>query len=133
MSPNVLLAERLCRLSGLDRVFFCNSGTEAMEAMLKLCRRHFYNLEQHDKRRVIAFDNSFHGRSRGALAVTGQPKYQEGFGPFGDVTHVPFGDLQAVEAQIKDDVAAILVEPIQGEGGVVPAPTGFFGEPKGTG
>lgn len=124
--PNIRLAEKLCALTGMDRAFFCNSGTEAMEAMLKLCRRHFFDAGQPDRYRVVAFDNSFHGRTLGALAVTGQKKYREGFGPLPGATHVPFGDLAAVEAVVGDDVAAILVEPIQGEGGVVPAPAGFL-------
>lgn len=124
--PNIRLAEKLCALTRMDRAFFCNSGTEAMEAMLKLSRRHFFDAGQPDRYRVVAFDNSFHGRTLGALAVTGQKKYREGFGPLPGVTHVPFGDLAAVEAAMGDDVAAILVEPIQGEGGVVPAPAGFL-------
>jgi acetylornithine/N-succinyldiaminopimelate aminotransferase len=124
--PNVRLAERLCRASGMARVFFCNSGAEAIEASLKLARRHFFAQGQPERLRIIAFDNSFHGRTLGALAVTGQPKYRDGFGPLPAVTHVPFGDLQAVERAMGSDVAAVLVEPIQGEGGVLPAPPGFL-------
>jgi acetylornithine/N-succinyldiaminopimelate aminotransferase len=124
--PNVRLAEKLCRATKLDRAFFCNSGTEAIEASLKLARRFFWAAGQPERVRVIAFDNSFHGRTLGALAATGQAKYKDGFGLLPHVTHVPYADLAAVEAAIGPDVAAILVEPVQGEGGVVPAPAGFL-------
>ncbi len=123
--PNILLAKRLCEKTGMARAFFCNSGTEAMEAMLKLARRHFFAAGQTERYRVIAFESSFHGRTLGALALTGQQKYREGFGPLPGVTHVPFGDAAAVEKAMGEDVAAILFEPIQGEGGVLPAPAGF--------
>ncbi len=124
--PNVELAAKLTRLTGMDRVFFCNSGTEANEALLKLARRHFYNKGQAERLRIIAFDNAFHGRTLGALAATGTPKYREGFGPMLGVTHVPYGDVARVRQEMGPDVAAILVESIQGEGGVLPAPPGFL-------
>ncbi len=124
--PNVKLAERLCRITGMARAFFCNSGAEAIEAALKLSRRHFFNRGQTERLRVIAFENSFHGRTLGALAATGQPKYRDGFGPLPAVTHVPYGDVAAVERALGPDVAAVLVEPVQGEGGVLPAPAGFL-------
>jgi acetylornithine/N-succinyldiaminopimelate aminotransferase len=124
--PNVRLAEKLCRLTGMDRAFFCNSGTEAIEATLKLARRHFHARGQTERLRIIAFRNSFHGRTLGALAATGQDKYKDGFGPLPGVTHVAFGDLEAVRAAMGPDVAGILVEPVQGEGGVLPAPPGFL-------
>ncbi|MEO7036134.1 MAG: acetylornithine/succinylornithine family transaminase [Polyangiaceae bacterium] len=124
--PNVRLAAQLCRLSGMDRAFFCNSGTEAIEATLKLARRHFFAAAQPERQRVIAFKNSFHGRTLGALAATGQDKYKDGFGPLPGVTHVPYGDTEAVRRAMGPDVAGILVEPIQGEGGVLPAPPGFL-------
>jgi len=126
--PNVRLAKELCRLTGMDRAFFCNSGTEAIEATLKLARRHFYVRGQTERQRIIAFRNSFHGRTLGALAATGQDKYKDGFGPLPGVTHVTFGDLEAVRAALGPDVAGILVEPVQGEGGVLPAPPGFLRE-----
>jgi acetylornithine/N-succinyldiaminopimelate aminotransferase len=129
--PNVRLAARLCEATGLARAFFCNSGAEAMEAMLKLTRRHFFANGQPDRYRIVAFDNSFHGRTLGALAVTGQPKYRDGFGPLPGVTHVPFGDAKAVRAAMGPDVAGILFEPVQGEGGVLPAPEGFVAELRG--
>ena len=127
-APNVRLAQKLCEKTGMDRAFFSNSGTEAIEACLKLVRRHFWSNGQPERLRVIAFENSFHGRTLGALAATGQSKYKEGFGPLPNVTHVPYGDAAAVAAQMAPDVAAILVEPVQGEGGVLPAPPGFLRE-----
>lgn len=123
--PNIELAAKLTELSGYQRVFFCNSGTEAVEMSLKLARRNFTGNGAPNRHRVIAFQNSFHGRTMGSLAVTGQPKYRDGFGPLGTATHVTYGDLEAVAAALSDDVAAIIFEPIQGEGGVLPAPSGF--------
>ena len=124
--PNVLLARELCQRTGFARAFFCNSGTEAIEALLKLARRHFYNQGQTKRYNVIAFERSFHGRTLGALAATGQAAYRDGFGPLAGVIHVPFGDLDAVAARLDDSVAGVLVEPVQGEGGVTPAPPGFL-------
>jgi acetylornithine/N-succinyldiaminopimelate aminotransferase len=124
--PNVELAAKLTRLTGMDRAFFCNSGTEAIEASLKLTRRHFFAKGEKDRLRIIAFENAFHGRTLGALAATGQPKYKDGFGPLPGVTHVPYGDVSRVRQEMGPDVAGILVEAIQGEGGVLPAPPGFL-------
>ena len=124
--PNVRLAAKLCALTRLDRAFFCNSGTEAIEASLKLVRRHFYTQGQPERLKVLAFIHSFHGRSLGALAATGQDKYKEGFGPLPNALHVPFGDVEAVRRALGPEVAAVIVEPVQGEGGVVPAPEGFL-------
>jgi acetylornithine/N-succinyldiaminopimelate aminotransferase len=126
--PNILLADRLCERTGMDRVLFCNSGTEAIEATLKLVRRHFFTSGQTERHRIIAFKRSFHGRTMGALAATGQPGYRDGFGPLGSVTHVDYGDHEAVASAMSGDVAAILVEPAQGEGGVIPAPAGFVAQ-----
>ena len=123
---NILLADELCRRSGMDRAFFCNSGTEANEALLKLARHHFFLRKETKRTKVIAFDNAFHGRTLGALSMTGTPKYREGFGDFTGVSHVPYGDLAAVKAIMNDEIAAIIVEPLQGEGGVLPAPEGFL-------
>ncbi len=116
--PNIRLAETLCRLTEMDRAFFCNSGTEAIEATLKLARRHFHAQGQTARQRIIAFRNSFHGRTLGALAATGQDKYKDGFGPLPGVTHVGYGEIAAVRAAMGPDVAGILVEPVQGEGGL---------------
>ena len=126
---NILLADALCEKSGFQRAFFCNSGAEANEAMFKLGRRHFF-AKGEKRTRFIAFDNAFHGRTMGAVSLTGTPKYREGFGGVEGVTHVTYGDLDAVKAQMSggagSDVAAILVEAVQGEGGVLPAPSGFL-------
>jgi acetylornithine/N-succinyldiaminopimelate aminotransferase len=124
--PNVRLAEELCARTGYDRAFFCNSGAEANEAMLKLARRHFWSRGDKLRQRIIAFHNAFHGRTLGALSMTGTPKYREGYGELGPVTHVNYGDLEAVKSVMGPDVAAIIVEPVQGEGGVFVAPPGFI-------
>ena len=124
--PNVRLADELCRRTGFARAFFCNSGTEANEAMLKLARHHFFVAGRPERTRVVAFHNAFHGRTLGALSMTATPKYREGFGLLGPVTHVPYGDADAVERAMGKDVCAIVVEALQGEGGVVPAPRGFL-------
>lgn len=124
--PNVRLAAELCRRTGMARALFCNSGTEAIEALLKLARRHFHARGETQRFNVIAFHNSFHGRTLGALAATGQPAYREGFGPLLGVIHVPFNDLGAVDKALDGSVAAVLVEPVQGEGGVLPAAAEFI-------
>jgi len=125
--PNILLARELCQRTGMDRAFFCNSGTEANEALLKLARHHFFLRGQQGRVRIIAFEEAFHGRTLGALSMTGRAKYREGFGmPEGTVTHLPYGDIAAVKRAMGPDVAAIIAEPVQGEGGVVPAPPGFL-------
>lgn len=124
--PNVRLAQVLCEKTNMARAFFCNSGTEAIEALLKLSRRHFHSQGQTERFKVIAFEKSFHGRTLGALAATGQAAYRDGFGPLGGVIHVPFGDTEAVARHLDDGVAGILVETVQGEGGVTPAPPGFL-------
>ncbi|HVH47984.1 MAG TPA: acetylornithine/succinylornithine family transaminase [Labilithrix sp.] len=123
---NVLLADELATRSGLSRAFFCNSGAEANEAMFKLARRHFFAKGETKRTRFIAFHNAFHGRTMGAVSLTGTPKYREGFGAVEGVTHVAYGDIDAVRSELKDDVAAVIVEPVQGEGGVLPAPAGFL-------
>ncbi|MDF2694560.1 MAG: Acetylornithine aminotransferase [Labilithrix sp.] len=123
---NILLADELCERSGFSRAFFCNSGAEANEAMFKLARRHFFAKGDTKRTRFLAFHNAFHGRTMGAVSLTGTPKYREGFGGVEGVTHVAYGDLDAVKSELKDDVAAIIVEPVQGEGGVLPAPAGFL-------
>ena len=123
---NILLADELCGKSGLARAMFCNSGAEANEALFKLARRHAFAKGETKRTKVVAFHNAFHGRTMGALSMTGTPKYREGFGEIGGVVHVAYGDLDAVTAQMGDDVAAVIVEPVQGEGGVLPAPAGFL-------
>ena len=112
------LAEVLCRLAGLDAAFFCNSGAEANEAAIKLARRYWH--DQGSKRRtIITAVQSFHGRTLNTLSATGQDKVKIGFDPLmPGFLHVPYGDLAALEAAIDDDTAAIMLEPVQGEGGV---------------
>jgi acetylornithine/N-succinyldiaminopimelate aminotransferase len=113
------LADALARRTPFERFFFCNSGTEANEAMIKLARR--YHHERGDGRRVelVSATDSFHGRTLGALTLTGQPKYHEGMGPLlGGVRHVPFNDPEALDAAVTDTTAAVVLEPIQAEGGI---------------
>src|SRR5882757_2827761 len=122
----VALAERLLSLlgaTGRGRVFFANSGTEANEAAIKLVRRH-----QGAERPVfVAAEGGFHGRTMGALALTGKSSIREPFGPFGlTVRFVPYGDVAALQAATRDDTAAVFLEPALGEGGVVPPPPGYL-------
>ena len=123
--PQIELAKRLVRLSGLDKVFFCNSGTEAVEAGLKFSRRWG---KERGKYRFISTVNSFHGRTMGSLSVTGQRKYQEPFEPLVDgVTFIEFNDGVALEEELKKgDYCAVILEPIQGEGGINPARREFI-------
>ena len=114
-----LLAEKLCTKSGLDRAFFSNSGTEAIEGALKLVRAAGHATGGPEKSIVIALDNSFHGRTMGALALTGQPKYRKDFDPMLEgVRFVPRNDIEALRAAMDDKVCGIVLEPIQGEGGI---------------
>lgn len=117
-----VLAEKLTRLSGLDRAFFCNSGAEANEALIKIARRYAQKVKGTDQYEVITFAQSFHGRTLATLTATGQEKVKDGFAPLpiGFVT-VPYNDLSAVKAAITDKTCAIMLELVQGEGGVNPA------------
>ncbi|GFH36952.1 acetylornithine transaminase [Streptomyces pacificus] len=119
--PPVALAERLLRLSGRPgRVFFCNSGAEANEAAFKIGRLT-------GRRHMVATHGGFHGRTMGALALTGQPAKQQPFLPLpGEVTHVPYGDAEALRAAVTEDTALVIVEPVQGENGVVVPPPGYL-------
>jgi acetylornithine/N-succinyldiaminopimelate aminotransferase len=115
------LASRLADLSGLSRAFFCNSGAEAVEASLKFARRYWHAQGQADRTGFVALDHSFHGRTMGAVSVTWDVHYREQFGPLvPGVTFVPAADAAAVRAAITKSTAAVIVEPIQGEGGVRP-------------
>jgi acetylornithine/N-succinyldiaminopimelate aminotransferase len=128
-APPVQLAEELAQASGFaERVFLCNSGAEANEAAIKLARRHAAAQGRPPERRVIlSFRGSFHGRTLAAITATAQPKYQEGFEPLpGGFRYVDFNDIEAFDAAFDDSVCAVLVEPIQGEGGVMPAAPGFL-------
>lgn len=116
------LAERLAGATFADNVFFTNSGVEAIECAIKLTRKYHSTNGRPEKYRIIAFKNAFHGRSLAAIAASGKEKLTEGFGPMPDgFDHVPFIDLEALKAAITDETAAILLEPVQGEGGILPA------------
>jgi acetylornithine aminotransferase len=119
--PSLRLAERLLALTGRDgRVFFANSGAEANEAAFKMARRN-------GRPTVVAADGAFHGRTMGALALTGQPAKRAPFEPLpGGVTFVPYGDTAALDAAVDGSTAAVVLEPVLGEGGVVPAPAGYL-------
>jgi acetylornithine/N-succinyldiaminopimelate aminotransferase len=121
------LAARLCEQSFADFVFFCNSGAEAMECAIKIARRYHAAKGHPERYRLVTFEGAFHGRTLGTLAATGSAKYLEGFGPPLDgFDQVPHGDLEAVKKAIGPQTAAILIEPVQGEGGVRTAPHAFF-------
>lgn len=118
-TPMVELAEELVRLSFADRVFFCNSGTEAMEGGIKLCRRYAQERFGPKRFKIICMQNSFHGRTFGALSATGQEKFWQGFEPLlPGFVFVPFNDLPALRQELDDTVCAVILEPVQGEGGV---------------
>ncbi len=121
------LAARLCEQSFADFVFFANSGAEAMEGAIKIARKYHAAKGHPDRYRIITFEGAFHGRTLATLAATGAAKYLEGYGPPMDgFDQVPHGDIEAVKKAIRPDTAAILIEPIQGEGGVRSAPNAFF-------
>ena len=122
-------ARRLVSLSGLDRAFFCNSGAEANEAAIKLTRKRAKAEKGPDCHEILVTDNSFHGRTLGTLAATGNPRYRAGFEPLpAGFRFVPFDDLEAMKGAVSDSTAGILVEPVQGEGGVLlPSPTYLAG------
>ena len=121
--PGIALAEALVDQLGVDaqaRVFFCNSGTEANEVAFKISRLT-------GRTKLVAAEGAFHGRTMGSLALTGQPSKQQPFEPLpGDVTHVPYGDVEALSAAVSDETAAVFLEPIMGEGGVVVPPEDYL-------
>jgi acetylornithine/succinyldiaminopimelate/putrescine aminotransferase len=123
----VRLAEQLAARVPGARAFFCNSGAEANEAAIKLARRHAHARGEASRRAIVSAEGSFHGRTFAALTATGQPKYHEGFDPLvPGFRYVPYGDLAALDAAVGDDVCAVLLEPIQGEGGVRLPPPGYL-------
>ena len=126
IEPQAELAELICNHSFGDKVFFCNSGAEANEGALKLARRFGTELNP-EKYEIVAFENSFHGRTFAAVSITGQGKYSQGFGPMlSGVRFAKFNDLDSVKSVISERTAGIIVEPVQGEGGVVPAKKEFL-------
>ena len=125
--PAVRLAEELCEASFADRVFFCNSGAEANEAAIKLARKHASLRHGPQKNEIVTFHGGFHGRTVATVTATAQPKYQKGFGPLpGGFRYCDYNDVAALDDAIGERTCAVLVEPIQGEGGVVPAEDGFL-------
>ena len=125
--PALRLGRKLVEATFAERVVFMNSGTEANETAFKLARHYAVTRHSPYKTKIIAFHNAFHGRSLFTVSVGGQPKYSDGFGPKpADIVHVPFNDLQAVKAVMDDHTCAVVVEPIQGEGGVLAATPEFL-------
>jgi acetylornithine/N-succinyldiaminopimelate aminotransferase len=123
------LAGKLSRLSGLDRVFFCNSGAEANEALIKIARRYAQKIKGTDRYEIITFQQSFHGRTLATLTATGQDKVKDGFAPLPDgFVTVPYNDSEAVKKAVSDKTCAILLELVQGEGGVHPAEAAWVKE-----
>ncbi len=127
--PVLRLATALTEATFADRAFFCNSGAEANEAAFKLARKHAHTKFGAHKSRIVSCFNAFHGRTLFTVSVGGQSKYTEGFEPLPPaIEHIAFNDIEAARAAIGDDVCAVVVEPVQGEGGVVPADPAFLKE-----
>lgn len=125
--PAIKAAQKLCQVSGMDRVFFTNSGTEAVEGALKIAKRYAFNRDCHGGHEIIAMEHSFHGRSLGALSVTGNDHYQEPFQPLiPGIKFARFNDLDSVKALVNENTCAIIMETIQGEGGIYPAEPEFL-------
>lgn len=125
--PCANVAKKLTQVSGMDRVFFTNSGTEAIEGAIKTTRKYAFNKDGQNDHEIIAMKHSFHGRSMGALSVTGNDKYQEAFKPLiGGIKFADFNNLQSVKDLVNDKTCAIILEPVQGEGGIYPATEEFI-------
>ena len=125
--PALRLAKKLIDATFAERVFFCNSGAEANEAAFKLARRVAFDKFGEDKCEIIAATNSFHGRTLFTVSVGGQPKYSDGFGPkIQGISHIPYNDIEALKAAVSDKTCAVVLEPIQGEGGVLPADLAYL-------
>ena len=125
--PVLALAKQLVDATFADKVFFCNSGAEANEAALKLARKYAHDAFGAEKNEIVAFNNAFHGRTLFTVSAGGQPKYSKDFAPLpGGIRHVAYNDLDASKAIISDTTCAVIVEPIQGEGGVIPADPQFL-------
>ena len=125
--PAIEAAKKIKKASGMDRVFFTNSGAEAMEGAIKAARKYAYLKDGKTDHEIIAMNHSFHGRTMGALAVTGNPKYREAFEPLiGNVKFADLNDFDSVLAQVTDKTCAIILEPVQGEGGLFPATEDFL-------
>jgi len=125
--PALRLAKKLVDATFAERVFFCNSGAEANEAAFKLARRVAFDKYGEDKCDIIAATNSFHGRTLFTVSVGGQPKYSDGFGPkIQGISHIQYNDIEALKAAVSDKTCAVVLEPIQGEGGVLPADLAYL-------
>ncbi|KIL05855.1 acetylornithine aminotransferase [Stutzerimonas stutzeri] len=125
--PALRLAKKLVAATFADRAFFCNSGAEANEAAFKLARRYAHDVYGPQKYEIISAINSFHGRTLFTVTVGGQPKYSDGFGPkIEGITHVPYNDLEALRAKMSERTCAVVLEPIQGESGVLPADQAYL-------
>ena len=125
--PAIEAARKLKAVSGMDRVFFTNSGAEAVEGAIKAARKYAYLKDGTADHEIIAMNHSFHGRTMGALAVTGNPKYREAFEPLiGNVRFADLNDFESVKKQVTDKTCAIIMETVQGEGGMVPAAESFL-------
>ena len=125
--PMMEAAEKLVKATGLSKVFFTNSGTEAIEGAIKVARKYAYLKDGSNDHEIIAMNHSFHGRSLGALSVTGNTHYQDPFKPLiGGIKFADFNDLESVKAQITDKTCAIIMETVQGEGGIYPAEPEFL-------
>jgi len=127
--PQIELAEWLTSHSFADRVFFCNSGAESNEAAIKLARKNFHDKGQAHRYKIISMEKSFHGRTLGTLSATGQQKIREGYAPvLGGFEFVPFNDLDALKRRMGDDICAVMLEPVQGEGGVICPDAAYLAE-----
>lgn len=127
--PAVEAAKRIKKISGMDRVFFTNSGAEAVEGAIKAARKYAYLKDGTTDHEIIAMNHSFHGRTMGALSVTGNPKYREAFEPMiGNIRFADINDIDSVKAQLSDNTCAIILETVQGEGGIYPAQEAFLKE-----
>lgn len=125
--PSIKAAEYLSKASGMDKVFFTNSGTEAIEGAIKLARKYAYNKDKNSKGEIIAMNHSFHGRSMGALSVTGTKHYREPFEPLiGGVSFANYNNLESVKKLATKDTCAVILETLQGEGGIYPATDEFI-------
>lgn len=130
--PAIEAAKAVLKVSGMDRIFFTNSGAEAVEGAIKAARKYAFLKDNTADHEIIAMGHSFHGRTMGALSVTGTPKYREAFGPMiGNVKFAQFNDIGSVKAQLTDKTCAILLETVQGEGGIHPAKMEFLQEIRG--
>lgn len=126
-TPSIETAEKLVKVTGLKKVFFTNSGAEAIEGAMKMAKRYAYDRDGHTDHEIIAMNHSFHGRTMGSLALTGNPNYQKPFGPMIEgIKFAEYNNLDSVKALVNEKTCAIILEPVQGEGGIYPAEKEFI-------